>query len=202
MGSEDTATIGSPAPAAGGDHSRPAPSSSAADLAARAAQQLTASQARLPGSVMRPGAPRPTAPRGAIHDGILDHMVTAQSELVEHARAVPSGQMTRPAPRETAALYRWLGEHTPFLDEGARLAGEAMMYRQHMEHRLRAGDVAAVRQERCLTCQCFSLHWAGTLEAAVCMNMRCAGADGRPSRFTLQQLAAKAVENLTVRAAT
>jgi hypothetical protein len=195
MGSEETATVGS-AP----EHSGPA--SVTARLAAQSLENLTASQARLPGSVMRIGRTRPSSPRDTIHEGILDHMLATQDELVEHARAVPAEMVNRPLPRESAELCDWLGEHTPLLDKNAQRAYEARLYRLHLEARLAAGEKRAIRAHRCQNCQCFSLQWYGEVAAAVCFNLNCSGEDGRPSRFTLQQIAAKAVEILMIRAAT
>jgi hypothetical protein len=164
---------------------------------------LTASQARLPGSVMRPGAPRPAAPQGAIHEGILDHMLATRDEIVEHARAViPAEQIRRPAPREIDAFYEWLGELATGLDENARLATDAILYRHALEHALRERDGSVIQPHRCLNCRCFSLMWQAALQAAVCTNLRCADEDGRPSQFTLGQIAENAVENLSFRAAT
>lgn len=218
MGSEDTVTVGLPTAGTAGAESSglprtaPTPSSrcvtagtaqSAAELAARSARHLTASQVRSPGSVMRPGPGRPTEPRPVIHEDVLDHMVAARDEIIEHARAViPADEVRRPMPRDTAGAVMWLGEHTPHLGEAARRASEALLLRQHLENRLMAGDLDAIRPHRCLNCRCWSLQWYRELRVAVCVNLRCSGEDGRPSRFTLQQIAAKAVETLTIRAAT
>jgi hypothetical protein len=137
-----------------------------------------------------------------IHPGILDHMTASRGEMVEHARAaIPTERVRRPVPHDVAEVYRWYEEHTPYLDPAARRAGEAIMYRQHLEHAVRARDGVVIKKERCLSCRCFSLVWYAPLGAAVCSNERDLDR-GRPRRFSLAQLAERAVENSSMRAAT
>jgi len=149
-----------------------------------------------------PRRTRPSTPAAPIHPGILDHVTAARREVVEHARAViPEDLVRGPVPREAVEVYRWYEQHTPYLDAGARRAGEAIMYRQALEHALRARDTTVIRRERCPSCRCFSLLWQGALQAAVCVNDRDLH-HGRPRRYTLAQLAETAVGNSSMRAAT
>lgn len=149
------------------------------------------------------GHTRPSAPAAPIHVGILDHMTASRTELVEHARAaIPADEVRRPVPREAAEVYAWYEEHTPYLDAAARRAGEAIMYRQALEHALRNRDLTVIRKERCPSCRCFSLVWYAALGVAACVNERDLGGDGRPRRYSLAQLAEKAVEDSPMRAAT
>lgn len=176
----------------------------AAAYAARSVRALSASQGVLRARPTDPpGRNRPTAPASPIHAGILDHMLATRDEIVEQARAViPPEQIRRPAPRRHDAFYEWLGEHTPYLDEKARLVTEAMMYRQGLQLRMKTRDAAAIRWERCPSCRCFSLWWRRPFNAAVCFNTNDLDDSGRPRRYTLQQIAENAVEILRMRAAT
>lgn len=174
--------------------------------AQRAAASLRLLHAGLTALPARPSDPsgHTRSPHGAppIHPGILDYLVSSEDEVVRHARtAVPADQVQRPIPREHADVYTWLAEHTPYLDPEARRVGDAIVYRQALEHALRARDVTVIRKERCPSCRCLGLIWRPSEQRAVCSN----GRDllhGRPRRYTLAELAEKAVENLTNRAAT
>jgi hypothetical protein len=182
---------------------RPEDDTTPAQRAAISLRLLAAGLTELPA---RPSDPpgRTRSPHGSlpIHAGILDYMARSRDEVVEHARsAVPADQMQRPIPREHEQVYAWLDEHTPYLDPAARKVAEAIEYRQALEHGLRARDTTVIRKERCPSCRCWSLTWRAAEQRAVCFN----GHDtlgGRARRYTLAELAEKAVENLTIRAAT
>ncbi|MBM9510032.1 hypothetical protein [Actinacidiphila acididurans] len=174
---------------------------STAAYAARNVADLAAAQGALRGRPTDPsGRTRPTA--GAPIDlGILDHMIAARDELVEHTRA--HTDVTAPVPREHAAVYAWYEQHTPHLDDAARRAGEAIVYRQALEAAVLARNAGALSPERCPSCRCFSLQWVPDLNAAVCRNtVYDSDKRGRPRRWTLAQIAENAVQNRTVRAAT
>ncbi|HEY5834942.1 hypothetical protein [Streptomyces sp.] len=176
--------------------------SAAAAYAAANVRHLADTQTRpRTGSVLVPGRTRRANPGSLIDPGILDHMVASHAELVEHTRA--NTDMTPPVPPEHAAVYSWWAQQAPQLSEGARRAGEAIVYRQALEHALRADDITAIRRERCPSCDCLSLRWVAAMRAAVCMNTKYDSDErARPRRFNLQQIAEKAVEDLMFRAAT
>lgn len=174
--------------------------------AQRAATNLRLLTTGLTALPARPSDPsgHTRSPHGAapIHAGILDYMAASRDEVVQHARtAVPADEVQRPIPRDHAEVYGWLAEHTPYLDPAARKVAEAIVYRQALEHALRARDATVIRKERCPSCRCWSLIWRASEQRAVCSNGHDLAA-GRPRRFTLAELAEEAVENLTVRAAT
>jgi hypothetical protein len=155
--------------------------------------------------------PRSTAPSGhtrpphapaPIDLGILAHMTAARDELVAHARDAAPDAPLAPVPRDAAAIYQWWADNTPYLDAAALRVGEAMVYRQGLEHALRAHDTTVIRREPCPSCGCYSLVWRGMEQRAVCVNDRDIDENGRYQRFTLARLAQQAVENSPVRAAT
>lgn len=169
-----------------------------------------ASMRRLAGNLsVMPG--RPTDPSGRtrpahapapIDLGILAHMTAARDELVAHARAAAPGTDLAPVPRDAAAVYQWWADNTPYLDDAAQRVGEALVYRQGMEHAIRLRDTTVIRREPCPSCGCYSLIWRGIERRALCVNDRDAADNGTPRRFTLAELAQQAVENLPIRAAT
>jgi hypothetical protein len=146
------------------------------------------------GHTRSPEAPAP------IDLGILDYMVSARAELVEHTRT--HADTTVPVPSAQADVYAWYGQNRTHLDEEAFRAGEAIIYRQSLEARILAREIRDFWPERCPSCSCFSLRWHPALQAAVCLNTKYDSEDGAPRRFTLGQIAENAVENLTIRAAT
>lgn len=170
-----------------------------ARLADARLRNLTASRSILPARPTGPsGHVRAVEPSTPLDVGLLDYMLATQHEVIEHTRASVVG----PLPPASADIYRWYEQQTPAMDAGARRAGEAMLYRQGLEHALRAGEVEVIRKERCPSCRCFTLTWKRRLSAAICDNDRDLDEQQRNRRWTLAQLAQQAVENSSMRAAT
>lgn len=177
--------------------------SAAAAYATTNVRDLADAQASMQSSSVRRlrSHPAPAASSAPLDLAIVDFVTASRAELVEHTRSYTD--VTAPVPREHADIIAWYGQHSPHLDEGARQAGEAMVYRQGLEAAVLARNTTAIRREFCPSCGCLSLKWVPPLQAAVCLNTKYdADEHGRPRRFTLGQIAAKVVEDLTFRAAT
>lgn len=176
---------------------------SATRYAAAHVRYLAEAQTPLPGRPAGPsGRTRPTEPAAPIDLDILDYFVHSRAELIEHTQA--NADVTAPVSREEADIYAWYEHNSPRLSEGAYRTGQAIAYRQGLEARILARTLReGFWPERCPSCMCFSLRWQPALWAAVCGNTKYdSDEDGRPRTFTLAQVAQKAVEILTVRAAT
>lgn len=176
---------------------------SVASTAATNMRNLARTLSVLPARPTSPtGHTRPAHPSAPIDLGILAHMTAARDELVAHAREAAPDAPLAPVPREAAAIYQWWAENTAYLDETALRVGEAMVYRQSLEHAIRARDTSVIRREPCPSCGCYGLVWRSPEQRAVCVNDRDTDDNGNPRRFTLAGLAQHAVEKTPERAAT
>lgn len=175
----------------------------AATTASANMRRLAGSLSVMPGRATDPsGRTRPAHAPAPIDLGILAHMTAARDEIVAHAHAAAPDADLPPVPRDAAAVYQWWADNTPYLDDAARRVGEALVYRQGLEHALRLRDTTVIRREPCPSCGCYSLIWRGMERRALCVNDRDSDDDGAPRRFALAELAQQAVENLPIRVAT
>lgn len=174
----------------------------------RAAGTATARLKLLQGDIGQPrsrpsgpsGRNRQTHPAAPLPVGLVDAMRAARDEAITHTRTVAPD--AGPAPEDEAAIYAWMARSTARLDEAKRRATEAIMYRQGLEHALRARNPDVIRPEFCPACGCLSLFWQPELRRAVCAVTDCLTKSGRPNMWTLRQLAERAVEKSPTRAAT
>ena len=139
-------------------------------------------------------------PAAPIDLGLLDHIERHAGEVRAWTREVAPA--AGPAPREADELYAWMGEHTASLDEGIARVRDAMLHRHKLSHALAAGNEKVIRRESCPGCGCWGLVWRATTRRAVCPVRSCRDARGRPSSWTVQQLAESAVGRTTLRRAT
>lgn len=130
---------------------------------------------------------------------VLEQMERARREVIEETRM--ASPTAGPAPYG-AAVYAWMERSTAGLRDERAQVRAAMVYRQSLQHAVAAGQVTAVRRESCPSCACWSLVWDAARQRAVCAVRLCTDDRGRPSVWTLAQLAEKAVENISERAAT
>jgi hypothetical protein len=174
----------------------------------RAASTATARLRLLQGEIgqlrARPQEPsgrtRNPHPAGPLPVGLVDAMCAAREEAVTHTRA--ANPDAGPPPASQTAIYAWMDRSTARLDAEKRSAAQALIYRHGLEHALSAHDFDVVRPETCPACGCYSLFWQPDLRRAVCAVTDCLTPAGRPSTWTLAQLAAAAVEKSPARAAT
>ncbi|CAM5493301.1 MULTISPECIES: hypothetical protein [Streptomyces] len=131
--------------------------------------------------------------------GIIDHMAAAVREVIDHTRAV--APTAGPAPTD-AAVYDWMQEHTAHLGAEQQTARDAMVIRHSFEHALAAGDADIIRWETCPRCACWGLFWQTPTTRAACANSKCVDAKGRPSVWTLAQLAEHRAAAQTARSRT
>jgi hypothetical protein len=128
-----------------------------------------------------------------INTGIVEHMQAAVAEIITHTQAAAPD--AGPAPTDNTAVYEWMRDHTRTLDEHRRLAAEAIVYRQTLEHAIALGDHTVVHRHPCPACGCFSLFWRGTRQRAVCVYKRCPGMiNGQSRTWPLKQIAYEHVQ--------
>ena len=160
---------------------------------ARARLRLLAAEFTTPArNQSGPRRPTPAAQALAPIDlGVLDQVTKAQREITDHTRAaVPDAS---PPPAVTADIYGWAYKTTSHLDVAHRMARDAMIYRQSLEHALLMGDSMAVRKEPCPDCSCWSLFWQPVTGKVTCVNRRCTERLGHPATWTLRELAQRHV---------
>ncbi|MEW2402215.1 hypothetical protein [Streptomyces sp. NPDC046862] len=168
------------------------------DDAATAAQQLKLMAAhyvrrhpapREPGTIRSTGGP--TFPPLPIDPGIVDHMRASVTEVAAYVESnVPDAS---PAPADDR-VYAWMRANTRQLDPRRQLTGEAIVFRQRLEHALAMGETEVVhrflKRQSCPDCGCWaSLVWQNPVTRAVCINRRCVNQDGRAHSYELGFLA-------------
>jgi hypothetical protein len=136
------------------------------------------------GSAPRATATAPGLPYNATVTDLIDSSV---AEVADHTRAVNPD--AGPLPARLEAVYDWYREHTAHADEDQRRRGEAIVYRQQLEHAIAMGAFEVVRPHRCPACATFSLMWRQERQRALCTNQRCLGRDGMSRTWTLARLA-------------
>lgn len=145
------------------------------------------------------GRTRNPFPAGPIPAGLLDHMRDAYQEAVSNTQAVAPA--AGPPPADHSEVYGWMDRSTQDLNEEKRRIIEAVMFRQGLEHGIRAGHTDVVRPIPCPTCGCWSLIWDEGRQRVVCPVDDCF-TDGRSTSWSLRDLAVRAVEKSPTRAAT
>ncbi|MFD9721047.1 hypothetical protein [Streptomyces sp. NPDC059076] len=118
---------------------------------------------------------------------ILDYIVKAEGEVIEHTRA--EAPTAGPAPAAYEDILDWCREHTEELDEERQQARETLIYRQGLEHAIAMGDVTVVRRHPCPACGCWGLFWLASATRAVCVNRYCTNKAGLAHRWPLATLA-------------
>lgn len=140
---------------------------------------------------------RPTASE-PVSLGILDHVDRSIGDITTAVRRLVPDAAPSPA---TAAIYDWAEETTRHLGPARRRALDVLMYKQELEHTVRNGDGAAIRRLPCPACGCWLLYWRPSQHLAVCLVEDCT-TNGKPSVWTLGQLANATLTNRAVRRAT
>ncbi|MFD8384281.1 hypothetical protein ACFV2X_38165 [Streptomyces sp. NPDC059679] len=157
---------------------------------ARARLRLLAAEFTTPRATRRAAAGRrtpTTAPREPINLDILDHLTKSTREIVDYTReVVPDAD---PPPATAEGIYGWMVKLTPHLDVDRQMVRDAIIHRQALEHAIAMGDKDVIRYEECPGCTCWSLFWRYGEDQAACVNRYCADQLGRPSLWTLQQIA-------------
>jgi len=137
----------------------------------------------------------PTQPSTPVDLGMLDYVQRQIGEIIDHTRqAAPDAG---PPPADVVDSYRWMRDHTAHAAPEQRLARDAMMERHSLEHALAMGDTSVIRRITCPRCHCWSLFWQSARRVAACVNRRCLDR-GRPSLWTLRQLAEYRVQKRAV----
>lgn len=157
---------------------------------------------RHPGDAAARGT-RPTHAPAPVDLGTLDYMRTAVDEVIAHTRTV--APHAGPAPADAPAVYGWMREHNAHAEhDEQRRAGEAIVYRQGLEHALAVGDETVVRRLPCPACGCWGLFWRPAARRAACVNRKCTDPTGGANTFSLAHLAQQhiAARNTAARRAT
>ncbi|QKW31448.1 hypothetical protein HUT11_35385 (plasmid) [Streptomyces seoulensis] len=129
-----------------------------------------------------------TAPGLPWDTGTDDHITRSITEVVNHTRAInPDAE---PVPVHVANVYEWCRANTAAADADQEQQREALIYRQGLEHAIRAGDHSVIRPHRCPSCGAPGLFWQRHLQAAMCVNRHCARRNhGRHQQYSLAELA-------------
>lgn len=130
---------------------------------------------------------RATYPAAPVNLSVVDLIDASVREVADHTRAVNPD--AGPLPERVEAVYDWYRENTRHTDEAQRQRGEAMVYRQQLEHAIAMGDVSVIPPHRCPACRTFGLMWKPELERALCTNRRCLTRDGMSRTWELAKLA-------------
>lgn len=124
--------------------------------------------------------------------GVLDYMSASVNEVITHTRT--EAPRATPAPADAASVYGWMREHTEHLAPERRLAAEAIIYRQSLEHALAMGQRGVIQPHPCPACRCWGLQWQSAMRRAVCVNKHCRDDKGLARTFTLAYLAQRHVQ--------
>ncbi|MER6092495.1 hypothetical protein [Streptomyces bluensis] len=165
-----------------------------AETAAQQLQLMAAHYVRRQPAPPQPGTIRgtggPTYPPLPIDTGIVDRMRQSVAQVTDYVQShVPDAGE---AP-QNAAVYAWMVEATRHLDDKRRLAAEAIVYRQTLEHALAMGETEVVhaflKRQPCPDCRCWaSLTWVSGATRAVCINRRCVNEHGQAHSYPLAYL--------------
>lgn len=118
----------------------------------------------------------------------LDHITQSVQELTELTDTVNAEPS--PLPADVQDVYAWCVANTDHAPETTRQRRDTVIYRQYLEHAIRAGDWRKViRPQRCPECRTFGLMWQADLQAALCTNTECVDDDGFSTTVTLARLA-------------
>lgn len=117
----------------------------------------------------------------------LDHIQASVAEVVELTRDM--NPAASPLPPRVEAVYDWCRYNTRHADSVQEQRRETVIYRQRLEHAIRAGDHKVIRPHRCPACRTFGLMWVPAAQRAMCTNTGCARKDGTSNSFSLSRLA-------------
>lgn len=129
----------------------------------------------------------PTYPEAPLDLDIIDHIGDSVREVRQNALA--DNPAAGPLPTDAARAYDWWRDNTPNLEGERLLARETVIYRQGLEHAIRAGDTKVVRKHPCPACGCLGLFWRGDEQQAVCAYTECRDEDGMARMWDLKHLA-------------
>lgn len=126
---------------------------------------------------------------------MLDHLTASVTEIVTQARtdavaahAADPSVTVAPRPVDDADVYAWW-RAIPVSDQERQDERERVIYRQGLEHAIRAGDVRVVRRHPCPACGCYGLFWEPSQQAAICVNTYCRDSEGLSRSWPLGHLA-------------
>lgn len=117
----------------------------------------------------------------------LDHITQSVQELTELTDTVNAEPS--PLPARVRDVYEWCVANTSHAPETTRLRRDTVIYRQALEHAIRAGDRTVVRKHRCPECRTWGLMWHAVRQTALCTNSECVDTDGCSTTVTLARLA-------------
>lgn len=129
----------------------------------------------------------PSHASAPVNLAMLDHITDSITEVVTHVRA--DAPQAGPAPADPAGIYDWWIQSTPDLEDERRRERDRVIYRQGLEHAIRAGDTDIVCKHPCPGCGCWGLVWSQMRRRAACLNQDCVDDDGVGTTWKLGHLA-------------
>jgi hypothetical protein len=133
----------------------------------------------------------------------VDYVHASVREVAEYTYS--ANPHAGPMPTRADAVYDWCREHTEHTDKAVQFRRDMLEYRHLLEHAIAAGDTSVVRPHRCPDCHTVGLFWRDDIKKAMCVNRRCAKANGGLHRtHSLARLAFErvALENILAACAT
>lgn len=150
------------------------------------------------------GRTRSTHAPTPVNLATVDYLTAAVDEVVTATRA--ANPDAGPPPADRAEIYTWMRQHTAGADQTRQQVIAALELRQSLQHALRLGDdrdlKAIIRTAPCPRCRTWGRQWDARSQRVVCLNLRCVDDKGRPSSWTLQQVAEEHVAQTLQRCAT
>lgn len=118
---------------------------------------------------------------------MLDHITSSIREVTTHVRT--DAPNAGAAPADPAGIYDWWINNTPDLDDEKRREQDRVIYRQSLEHAIRADDRDVICRHPCPGCGCWGLVWSPAQRRAACLNGDCVDEDGTGRTWELMHLA-------------
>lgn len=128
----------------------------------------------------------PQATAGApVNLSVVDHIDASVREVADYTRSVNTA--AGPLPQHAEDVYAWCVDNTRHTPEAVQQRRDTIVFRQYLEHALRAGDASVVRPIRCPECRTLGLMWkAGRV---MCTNRKCVDEEGMTRVWSLGRLA-------------
>jgi hypothetical protein len=141
------------------------------------------------------GHAAPTTPSLPLNTGVTDHIHASVREIVALTRGL--NLAAESPPQRVQDVYDWCRRNTAHAPQVEQQRRDTVIYRQGLEHAIKAGYDKVVRPLRCPECATFGLMWVAQMQRAVCTNTRCLDHDGLSRSFTLGRLAYEHVAERT-----
>lgn len=169
----------------------------------RARMRVLQNEFLVPTHSPRDGQPRArsTKAQAPVDVRIVDHMAASLAEIITDAEIVAHTRPVDAPPGHATAqdddVYGWAIDqigHAEHIEPARQQYLDTVIYRQGLEHAVLMGNDLAIRRHACPQCGCWGLFWRAAARNAGCVNRRCTDPHGRPTSWSLHQLAAQHIK--------